>query len=862
MTTSTSVNNVMTITAPLVAGSINLAGVAGQTNQISVDTLAGTKNYSVITEFLQNNDGSLTVTLFDYPDNVTETLNLPALSATNAITQLLRLNSGTAQTNNVTSTFVLGGPNADYSNSSNLNLYIVGTATGNNVIIAPPSSSSVTQIQTGSGNDTITGSGNFSAMNGGGGANTLNGLGGTNNFRMLTSDNGTDYINALSGSTNTLAIYMPGSLTFPHPDDTFWNFKQVGTNIVGFVKDANGNISNFTINNMFASQSSSTPLLNFQAQVYGLGNTTIWGGGLDQLNSSSSGNEMFIGSSSSQTFDLTNVSGLKRGWVFGNGTSDIVKISPAIPTIIFDPIGSSGKVFINDFYIGYGFTSSYTPSLKNASSFQIQLTPPGIAAGSNTSDFISNYPEIDFNNAIILFKSSIDNAFQLPDNNNSLITPTPTIFHGLDLKANATITGGGGLATIYSGTNATINQGNGGYVFANFPLASTNYTITTLNAGPNGSISGFAVKDNTGVSGTTTIGLGVNSMIFNGVVSLQYDYTQKKWISPATSSGFTDIPVFLISQSSSSIAEGKTLTFNIVGVNAKNIPFSPESGMSMPYTLTGTGNASTVSTTGTLKLDASGVANISVTIPTNTVVGDTGTLMLTLVDGQKSYLVSVTDGTVVPSAPITLNPSSSYTALANQTINGTSGVNTVVFNEPYSNFTIKNTSSSTTLNDSIGVLGTDTLTNIQRLKFSDGTKVAIDFQTGQNSFNAAMMIGTAFGAPKLSAYFATALPLYDQGQSDSQVAALIEQYGLIETQLGISTNNTPTDNKIWIDFVYKNIIGTLPDAFSESIFIGYLNTTISRAQLLASAVGFAEGGGGTIATAINLTGIQTQGLLY
>ena len=186
----------------------------------------------------------------------------------------------------------------------------------------------------------------------------------------------------------------------------------------------------------------------------------------------------------------------------------------------------------------------------------------------------------------------------------------------------------------------------------------------------------------------------------------------------------------------------------------------------------------------------------------------------------------------------------------------------MVFNEPYSNFTIKNTSSSTTLNDSIGVLGTDTLTNIQRLKFSDGTKVAIDFQTGQNSFNAAMMIGTAFGAPKLSAYFATALPLYDQGQSDSQVATLIEQYGLIETQLGISTNNTPTDNKIWIDFVYKNIIGTLPDAFSESIFIGYLNTTISRAQLLASAVGFAEGGGGTIATAINLTGIQTQGLLY
>jgi hypothetical protein len=161
----------------------------------------------------------------------------------------------------------------------------------------------------------------------------------------------------------------------------------------------------------------------------------------------------------------------------------------------------------------------------------------------------------------------------------------------------------------------------------------------------------------------------------------------------------------------------------------------------------------------------------------------------------------------------------------------------------------------------MGSLGTDTLTNIQRLKFSDGV-LAVDFQAGQNSFNTAMLIGTSFGSSLVPTYFASAVSLFDKGQSNEQIATLIEQLGLIESQLGISTNNTPSDNKVWLGFIYKNVIGFAPDPISEAVYVNYLNSGMTRAQLLATAIGFADSGGGNIASSINLTGLQAQGLFF
>ena len=120
-----------------------------------------------------------------------------------------------------------------------------------------------------------------------------------------------------------------------------------------------------------------------------------------------------------------------------------------------------------------------------------------------------------------------------------------------------------------------------------------------------------------------------------------------------------------------------------------------------------------------------------------------------------------------------------------------------------------------------------------------------------------MMIGTAFGASKVSAYFAAGVSLYDAGQTNLQVATLIQQLGLIESQIG------STSNKAWVDFVYKNVVGVAPDTVSEATFVNDLNNgTYTKASLLALAAGVADSGGGTLATQINLVGLQAQGLSY
>jgi hypothetical protein len=245
----------------------------------------------------------------------------------------------------------------------------------------------------------------------------------------------------------------------------------------------------------------------------------------------------------------------------------------------------------------------------------------------------------------------------------------------------------------------------------------------------------------------------------------------------------------------------------------------------------------------------------------------TGSHILPITSAQQiadvALLSKIVGGYTIATNSITLQPNSTHTALANQTITGVSGINTVVINEPYSNFSNTISGVTDTLKDKVGSLGNLTLNNIQRIKFSDGSALALDFQSGQNSFNAAMMIGTAFGSSLVSKYFGAAISLYDQGQTNSQIASLIEQIGLIETQLGISNDNSFSSNKAWIGFIYKNITGSLPDGLTEAVYTTYLaNGTYNRAQILTLAVNAADSGSGTISSQINLTGLQSNGLLF
>ena len=99
---------------------------------------------------------------------------------------------------------------------------------------------------------------------------------------------------------------------------------------------------------------------------------------------------------------------------------------------------------------------------------------------------------------------------------------------------------------------------------------------------------------------------------------------------------------FSLTDSAGTIAEGQSETFHLAttGVAA---------GTLLAYTITGTGDAAGQTTSGNLTVDSGGNAVVTVGVPTNAVVGDSGTLSMALVNGKAtSPTVTVTDSTPPP----------------------------------------------------------------------------------------------------------------------------------------------------------------------------------------------------------------------
>jgi hypothetical protein len=193
---------------------------------------------------------------------------------------------------------------------------------------------------------------------------------------------------------------------------------------------------------------------------------------------------------------------------------------------------------------------------------------------------------------------------------------------------------------------------------------------------------------------------------------------------------------------------------------------------------------------------------------------------------------------------------------------GGSGTDTSVYRGKLSNYTItagavwndytkQSDLQGFTVTDKTGLDGRQQLNGVERLQFTDGT-LALDFNRGDNGYKAAMLIGAAFGKDKVSAFFSPGIQLFDSGMTTDAVAALITDLKLVENTIG------STSNKAFVDAVYKNVMGVVPDALSEALYTRYLDTgAMSKTQLLTLAAGLSA-----LENQINLTGLQTSGVLY
>jgi hypothetical protein len=202
----------------------------------------------------------------------------------------------------------------------------------------------------------------------------------------------------------------------------------------------------------------------------------------------------------------------------------------------------------------------------------------------------------------------------------------------------------------------------------------------------------------------------------------------------------------------------------------------------------------------------------------------------------------------------------------NETIDGGAGTDTAVFNATRAASNVSKTSTGWTLTSTAD--GTDTLTNIERLKFSDGGR-ALDLGTTQSGGQTALLLGAVLPG-KLAldtskqALMGAVIDLFDQGYSLSILAGALLRLDIWSILTGQSvattspyTPRTLAEDTAIANYLLTNVNGAAPDATTLQTAADALHNETSQgawlAQLAASTAGQVH---------IGLTGLANTGLDY
>ena len=199
---------------------------------------------------------------------------------------------------------------------------------------------------------------------------------------------------------------------------------------------------------------------------------------------------------------------------------------------------------------------------------------------------------------------------------------------------------------------------------------------------------------------------------------------------------------------------------------------------------------------------------------------------------SSTYLLS----TVVATTTVTVGKSLTYSAgkdvisgtTGNDTIDGGADADTVIYSGAKSAYSITNNTSSVTV--SSGADGTDTLTNIERIQFSDMT-VALDISgiAGQ----AYRVYQAAFNRTPDNAGLKYWIGLMDGGYALAGVAS-----GFIaSTEFKTLYGSNPT-NELLVSKLYDNVLHRTHDEGGYNYWVGLLNT--KKIDTISTLINFSE----------------------
>lgn len=191
---------------------------------------------------------------------------------------------------------------------------------------------------------------------------------------------------------------------------------------------------------------------------------------------------------------------------------------------------------------------------------------------------------------------------------------------------------------------------------------------------------------------------------------------------------------------------------------------------------------------------------------------------------------------------ITLNSASNQ-------VSGGAGIDTVTLSGARSSYTTSASGDTITIAASGA---TDTLSGVERVVFSDAR---LAFDLSGSAGNTVRLITAAFGTSNLSpSLTGVGIQLFDQGMDMTTLATAAVGIDLFRQVAG------STSNEDFVTAVYRNVIGSAPDAATQQSFVALLQGsggTMTQGELLALAAN-----SDVNAQAANLVGLASTGIEY
>jgi hypothetical protein len=185
----------------------------------------------------------------------------------------------------------------------------------------------------------------------------------------------------------------------------------------------------------------------------------------------------------------------------------------------------------------------------------------------------------------------------------------------------------------------------------------------------------------------------------------------------------------------------------------------------------------------------------------------------------------------------------------NDILDGGEGVDTAVYGSQAASFkVIMFKHGAWTIQDISGAEGTDTLYNIERLKFSDKS-LAIDLQASAGQV--AKTLGAVFGKAAVANKTYVGIGLYYTDRHG------FGYEGLMELAISARLGAYPSNGQV-VDLLYTNVLGLPPDELTRELFTVLLDNrtyTIASLGVLAADTDLNKAN-------INLVGLAQTGLEY